>query len=92
MLFPPYKYRAGPNTLGIGVGNMALERPMPPIFGGFPYGAKYNIRGGISPFEGAAAYSPKAGPNIDLRANGVYLTDGTIALAALADLQEKAKK
>lgn len=91
-LYPPYQYIPGPSTLGIGVENMALVRPMPPIYGGFPYGPKYNVRGGISPFEGAAAISPKFGPTADLRANGVYLTRGQIALAALADLQEKAKK
>jgi len=93
-LYPPYSYVAGPNTLGIGVGNMALVRPMPPIYGGFPYGQKYNVRGSINPFEGAAQFPApfNYGPKVDLRADGVYLSEGTIALAALADLNQKAAK
>lgn len=86
-----YRYVFGPNTLGIGVENAALVRPMPPIAGGQPYGIKYNILGSIKTHEQAAQFPlAKFGPDVDLRANGVYLS-GQIDLMALADFQKKAK-
>lgn len=83
----PYSYRAGPNTLGIGVENMALLRPGVAV--DQPnYGPRYEVRGSINPFMGGAFY-PVAphGPYISLRADGVYLS-GQMALQALADFEK----
>jgi len=86
----PYNYRAGPNTLGIGVDNMALERN--PIAVDFStYGPRYNVRGDFSPFLGAAQFPTAVyGPTTDIRANGVYLL-GAMALQALTDFNKSNK-
>jgi hypothetical protein len=86
----PYRYRAGPDRLGIGVDNMALERP--PIASDFStYGPRYNVRGDFAPFRGAAQFplAPLV-PNVGLRANGVYLS-GDMALQALTDFNKANK-
>lgn len=86
----PYNYRAGPNTLGIGVENMALERQ--PIAVDFStYGPRYNVRGDFAPFLGAGQFplAPSV-PAVSLRANGVYLS-GDMALQALTDFNKANK-
>lgn len=85
-----YNYVFGPNTLGIGVGNAALVRPQPPLVGGQPYGPKYNVHKSINTFAPAGTNPGPLplGPQVDLRANGVYLS-GDMALMALADFEAK---
>lgn len=80
----PYNYRAGPNTLGIGVDNLALERQGVGI--DMPiYGPRYNVRGSFAPLMGGAQFPiVQELPHVGLRANGVYLS-GTLALQALTD-------
>jgi hypothetical protein len=83
----PYKYKAGPNTLGVGVENYALERPGIAIDSPI-YGPRYNVQRDFAPFLGAAQFPINTyGPEIDLRANGVYMS-GTMALQALADFNK----
>lgn len=86
----PYNYRAGPNTLGIGVENMALVRPPitvdPPI-----YGPRYNVRNSFSPLVGAAQFPfVQSVPFVGLRGHGVYLS-GDMALQALTDFNKSNK-
>jgi len=83
----PYNYIAGPNTLGIGVDNMALLRQ--PIAIDSPiYGPRYNVHKSFAPLTGGAQF-PLAvyGPTTDIRANGVYLS-GAVALQALTDFNK----
>ena len=79
-----YNYIATPNTLGIGVDNLAFVRP--PIATDFnTYGKRYNVRSDIRPLEGAGQFPLYvSGPTVDLRANGVYLS-GEMALGALTE-------
>lgn len=83
----PYNYRAGPNTLGIGVDNLALERQ--PIAIDFNFNSpRYNVRSAFAPFEGAGQFPlTNIGPVTDIRANGVYLS-GSLALQALTDFKK----
>ena len=83
----PYNYRAGPNTLGIGVDNMALERQ--PIAVDMPiYGPRYNVQKSFAPLMGGAQFPLAVSvPNVGLRANGVYMS-GQLALAALTDFNK----
>lgn len=77
----PYRYRAGPNTLGIGTENLALEQPGRAIDQDFN-SARYNIR---KEFKTQFPTFPNMGqalPSVDLRASGVYLS-GDLELAAL---------
>lgn len=84
----PYSYVFGPDTLGIGVENAALVRPMLPVPGGGRYGPKYNIHASLNAFEGAGQFPVAiSGPMTDTKANGVYMS-GQLALAALADLNK----
>lgn len=87
----PYRYRAGPSTLGIGVDNMALERN--PIAVDFNrYGPRYNVQRDFAPFLGASQFPTAVyGPKNDLRANGVYLA-GDLALQALTDFNKRTKQ
>lgn len=86
----PYNYRAGPNTLGIGVENLALER-LPIAVDFSTYGPRYNVRGDFGPFQGAGQFplAPQV-PNVGLRANGVYLS-GDLALQNLTDFNNANK-
>jgi len=81
-----YRYIATPNTLGIGVDNLAFVRP--PIATDFNYDSRrYNVRADIMPLEGAGQFPLyNIGPMTDLRANGVYLS-GQLALGALTDFK-----
>lgn len=86
----PYRYRAGPDTLGIGVDNMALERN--PIAVDYStYGPRYNVQRDFAPFLGAAQFpiAPQV-PKVGLRANGVYMS-GDLALQALTDFNKANK-
>lgn len=86
----PYTYRAGPDRLGIGVDNMALNRN--PIAVDFnTYGPRYNVQRDFAPLRGAAQFPLYvSGPMNDLRANGVYLS-GSLALQALTDYNKANK-
>lgn len=80
----PYFYRPGPNTLGIGVDNLALERPGIPVDEPI-YGRRYNVRKSFAPLTGASQFPlAPAVPAVSLRGNGVYLS-GDMALQALAE-------
>lgn len=84
----PYDYIPGPNTLGIGVDNMALVRR--PIAVDMPnYGPRYNVTRSFAPLTGGAQFPlAVSGPMVDLRANGVYIS-GDMALAALTDFNKE---
>ena len=86
----PYRYRAGPNTLGIGVENLALEMPGRAIDADF-YSPRYSVRGSISPRFPTVPNTGQRLPEYDLRASGVYLS-GDIALAALIGTAQKGEK
>ena len=80
----PYFYRPGPDRLGIGVDNFALERPGIPVDEPI-YGSRYNVRKSFAPLMGGSQFPlAPAVPAVDLRANGVYIS-GDMALQALAD-------
>lgn len=83
----PYNYIPGPNTLGIGVDNMALVRQ--PIAVDMPiYGQRYNVHKSFAPLHGGAQFPLAVSvPNVGLRANGVYLS-GDMALSALTDFNK----
>lgn len=86
----PYNYRAGPERLGIGVDNMALERQ--PIAVDAPnYGPRYNVHGSFSPLAGAAQfpYAP-IGPMVSTKGHGVYMS-GDMALDALTNFNKANK-
>lgn len=87
----PYQYIPGPNTLGIGVDNMALVRPG--IGTDEPhYGKRYNVRKSFSPLMGGAQFPlAQSGPMVDLRANGVYMS-GELALAQLTEFNQNMAK
>lgn len=81
----PYSYVSRYRDIGQGAEVFALAGPMLPI-STTTYGQRYNVRGSINPILGAAAYSPKDGPQADIRGNGVYLA-GDLALQALVDMK-----
>lgn len=84
----PYSYIPGPNTLGIGIDNLALQRPGIPIDEPI-YGERYNVRMSLSPLCGAMQYPlAPSGPSNSLRQNGVYIS-GDMALQALADFEKE---
>lgn len=83
LLNGPYRYRAGSNTLGIGVENFALEQPGRAIDQDFN-SPRYNIRKELKTNFPTFPNMGQALPSVDLRANGVYLS-GEIELAALID-------
>lgn len=90
-MFGPYQYRFGPNTLGIGVDNMALERPGIAIDNP-NYGSRYAVLASFSPCEGGQQFPlTNIGPTNDLRHNGVYMS-GDLALMALADFNKSLSK
>lgn len=68
-----YQYRAGPNTLGIGVENLALEQPGRTVDQDF-WSARYNVRRSISPRFDTFPNTGQYLPSYDLRASGVYLS------------------
>lgn len=83
----PYNYRAGPNSLGIGVDNMAfasyaIATDMP------NYGPRYNVRKSFSPLTGGEQFPlSRFGPTNSLRANGVYMS-GDLALQMLTQFNK----
>jgi len=80
----PYAYIAGPDTLGIGVDNLAFVRPGYPVDEPI-YGHRYNVQRVFAPFLGAAQFPlANIGPTTDLRAGGVYLSGG-LALQVLTE-------
>jgi len=81
----PYFYHVGPNTLGIGIDNMALIRPHIPVDPYQAVGPRYNVRRAFSALLGGGQF-PLAvfAPTVDIKANGVYLS-GTIQLQALSN-------
>lgn len=83
----PYSYVSRYRDIGQGAEIFALAGPMLPI-SATTYGPRYNVGGSINPILGAQAYSPKSGPNADLRANGVYLA-GDLSLQALVEFNAK---
>lgn len=83
----PYSYVSRYRDIGQGAEIFALAGPMLPI-SATAYGERYNIRGSINPILGAQAYSPKFGPQADIKANGVYLA-GDLALQALVEMKAK---
>jgi hypothetical protein len=78
----PYRYRAGPNTLGIGVENLALEQPGRAVDADF-YSPRYNVRGAFSTHFPTVPNTGQFLPDYDLRANGVYLSNGSPELQGL---------
>lgn len=80
-----YDYKIGPNTLGIGVDNLAfadykiaINEPI--------YGPRYNVKRSFAALDGAAQFPlAPSGPAIDLRANGVYM-GGNLALGMLTQM------
>ena len=87
----PYFYRPGPDRLGIGVDNFALERPGIPIDEPI-YGTRYNVRRSFGPLLGGAQFpTAQSVPAVSLRQNGVYMS-GDMALGALADFQAAVAK
>ena len=83
----PYAYIAGPDTLGIGVDNLAFMRPDFPI--DMPiYGHRYNVRESFAPLRGAGNFPlANIGPTTDIRANGVYMS-GNLALQVLTQFNK----
>ena len=87
MQIGPYSYRVGPNTLGIGVDNIAFadyriatDEPI--------YGPRYNVHRSFSPCDAAAQFPLAAsGPHIDLKADGVYM-NGSIAMQMLTQFNK----
>ena len=78
-----YSYAAGPSNLGVGVLNLALERPEIPLDFNF-YAPRYDIKKSLGPLEGASQFPlVPSGTAIDLRANGVYLMGPGIQLNPL---------
>lgn len=86
----PYSYTSRYRDIGQGAEIFALSGPVIPI-SATAYGPRYNIRGSINPILGAAAYSPKFGPKVDIKANGVYLS-GDLSLQALAEFNAQKDK
>lgn len=86
----PWSYRAGPNTLGIGVDNMALLRQgvgvdMP------NYGPRYSPQKSMVPLAGAQQFPiVQSLPAIGIRANGAYVS-GAMQLQALVDFNKDNK-
>ncbi len=76
-----YRYRAGPNTLGIGVENLALEQPGRTVDADF-YSPRYNVRGTLAPLAPGYVQLEPFVPDNSLRGNGVYLS-GDFALTGL---------
>lgn len=83
----PYSYVSRYRDIGQGAEIFALAGPMLPI-SATAYGPRYNVGGSINPILGAQAYSPKEGPQVSLRANGVYMA-GDLALQALVEMKAK---
>jgi hypothetical protein len=84
-----YGYIPGPNTLGIGVDNFALQLPYTnPMWS--IYGPRYNVQRDLAPLTGGYQKLAQDLPNVDLRADGVYLS-GQIALQALSDFNNQNK-
>lgn len=80
-----YSYAEGPDNLGVGVMNLALERSRIPLQMNFD-GPRYDIRGTIAPLEGASQFPlAPSGPAIDLRANGSYLMGPGVQFTALTN-------
>lgn len=79
----PYRYRAGPNTLGVGVENLALVQPG--IADSWNFNSpRYNVR---NQMDLRLPTLPNPGvkvPNYDLRADGVYLS-GQYTLTGLVE-------
>lgn len=77
-----YSYAAGPQNLGVGVMNLALEHPGIPLDMNY-YAPRYDIQGTLAPLEGGDVFPlVTSGTLTDLRANGVYLS-GTMDLSGL---------
>lgn len=81
-----YRYRAGPNTLGIGVENLALEQPGRAVDQDF-YSPRYNVKGSLYTHFPTVPNIGQSLPAYDLRADGVYLS-GAIAMQSLIDMQK----
>lgn len=81
----PYRYRAGPANLGVGVDNLALEQPGRAIDADF-YSPRYNVRGQINLRFPTFANTGQYLPEYDLRGNGVYLS-GDMKLAGLLEAE-----
>lgn len=78
-----YNYISGPRDVGVGVENMAFVQPGLAVSMNF-YAPRYNVRGDLMPLSGAYMLTNQSVPNVDLRADGVYLS-GTIELGKLVD-------
>lgn len=77
----PYRYDAGPNTLGVGVENLALVQPGRAIDSDYN-SPRYNVQRN---FDLGFQTVPNTGqrlPDYSLRGNGVYLS-GTLELQGL---------
>jgi hypothetical protein len=86
----PYSFRAGPVALGIGVENMALIQPGLAQFSNY-YGARYNVRSNVDVSAPAFVKTTVEGPAVALRGNGVYMSDGDIALQSLIEFNRGQK-
>lgn len=83
-----YDYMVGPNTLGIGMDNLAfadyniaIDEPI--------YGPRYNVQRSFAALMGGAQFPlAKSGPQFDLRANGVYMAS-ELNLGMLTQLAPK---
>lgn len=81
----PYRYRAGPNTLGIGIENLALVVPGLPVQAG-PYSPSRDVRRSMQiGFATVANPNQPSVPIYDLRQNGLFLT-GAWELSGLVDM------
>jgi len=83
----PYRYIPGPDTLGIGVENMALAQPGLAQFSNY-WSPRYNVRGDLGPYAPAFIQTAVEGPSVSLRGNGVYLSDGDVALQSLIEFNK----
>lgn len=81
-----FKYRKGPNNLGIGTQNLGLEMPQdipPPSI----YGRRYNVRGTLAPTApGYAVIGQRVVP-VSLLGNTGIALQGQFALQALAEME-----
>lgn len=83
----PYRYRAGPVGLGVGVENLALIQPglTPPFNFDAP---RYNVRGSMNPFANATIPNWQSLPTMDLRGNGLFIS-GEWDLPTIFNLEGK---
>ena len=82
----PFRYRAGPSTLGIGAENMALVNPGIPADLNF-YGSRYTPGRSMDIRAPLIQQEAQSLPSGDIRGNGVYIP-GEYDLAGLTESEQ----